>query len=422
MSFLSILKKPFTLYLGLPRDIYFIFIARVVTSIGNFVFPFLTLILTEKLGMSTKAAGDILFISFFAFLPGTLLGGKLADAMGRKKLILVSQFLFASMYIGAGFVGVSQQLLYFIIPANFFMGTSFPAMQALTMDIAPREQRQAAFSLMYLGHNFGLALGPSIAGFLFNNYFRVIFFGDALTTFASLVLIALFVSDRKFPDSGSNEIAGAEAEAENAVEGSVFSVLLRRPNLMIFIFIAMILNFVYVQHTFTLPLFMSELFGDRGPRYYGFIMTFNACVVLFVTPFAVSLTKKINPVFNLCLVALFYAIGFGMIAFLFRLPLFFLSTLIWTTGEILATTNKQVYVANHTPVSHRGRVNAVLPIVAGIAFASSPVFTGRYIEVFSVRSVWPIAAGLALIGLFGFTGLFLFEKGKKEKGDSSLIK
>lgn len=41
------------------------------------------------------------------------------------------------------------------------------------------------------------------------------------------------------------------------------------------------------------------------------------------------------------------------------LPLFLLSTLLWTVGEILQVTNASVYVANNSPISHRGRFNAI---------------------------------------------------------------
>ena len=35
-------------------------------------------------------------------------------------------------------------------------------------DLTVAEQRKGAFSLVYLSHNIGFALGPMIAGFLFN--------------------------------------------------------------------------------------------------------------------------------------------------------------------------------------------------------------------------------------------------------------
>lgn len=42
------LENPFKVYRGLNRNIYIIFIGQVINSMGAFVFPFLTMFLTQK--------------------------------------------------------------------------------------------------------------------------------------------------------------------------------------------------------------------------------------------------------------------------------------------------------------------------------------------------------------------------------------
>jgi hypothetical protein len=42
----------FAEYRGLPRSIYFLFLARIINSMGWFVFPFLTLFMKHKLHVS----------------------------------------------------------------------------------------------------------------------------------------------------------------------------------------------------------------------------------------------------------------------------------------------------------------------------------------------------------------------------------
>ncbi len=48
-----------SIYLGLPKDIYFIAFARFLLGLGNFIIPFLVLLLTQKLGYSTTVAGGL---------------------------------------------------------------------------------------------------------------------------------------------------------------------------------------------------------------------------------------------------------------------------------------------------------------------------------------------------------------------------
>jgi MFS family permease len=80
-----LLTKSFSLYRGLPRAVYALFFAQVVNSIGHLVFPFLTFFLTQRLGYDSGAAGVFIFVASTAFVPGSLVGGKFADTLGRKR-------------------------------------------------------------------------------------------------------------------------------------------------------------------------------------------------------------------------------------------------------------------------------------------------------------------------------------------------
>ena len=77
-----LLEKTIAPYRGLPRSVYTLFVATVVNGAGIFVFPFMALILTRRFGLSEKETGDIVFLTTVAYVPGTLLGGRLADRFG----------------------------------------------------------------------------------------------------------------------------------------------------------------------------------------------------------------------------------------------------------------------------------------------------------------------------------------------------
>jgi MFS family permease len=82
-------------YRGLPRPIYVLFISKIVDAAGCFVFPLLTLVLTEKIGLSGAPAGLAVGGVAALTVPALLLGGMIADRFGRKPTIL----LFASLAI-----------------------------------------------------------------------------------------------------------------------------------------------------------------------------------------------------------------------------------------------------------------------------------------------------------------------------------
>jgi MFS family permease len=403
-----ILTSSFAIYRGLPRAIYALFLAQIVNAVGNLVYPFLTFFLTQRLEYDSATAGMFIFIASTAYVPGSLIGGKLADAAGRKKVLLIAQGLAGVMFIPCAFLSASPIVPWFIIAANFFGGAANPTHEAITTDITTEEQRKPAFSLLYLGHNIGFAVGPMIAGFLFTHSLPLLFLGDAATTFIALVFVAVLVPESK-PSEEIMESHGGPDSNERAEIGGLLPVLFRRPYLLAFSFISLLLTFVYSQFTFSLPLQLEELHPSRGPIFYGTLMTVNALTVIFLTAPMIAVTRSIKPVLTVALSALLFAFGFGMIFFIKALPLFLVSTVIWTVGEILQATNTNVYIAGHTPISHRGRFNSILPIIIGAGFAVGPPVMGTYIETAGIAAVWPLMGGISLFAAAALSLLYMVE-------------
>lgn len=406
-----ILKNLFKPYNYLPMSIYALFFAKIINGIGNFVFPFLTLFLTTKLMFSAKLTGMFIFIAAIAFVPGSLIGGKLSDHFGRKKIYLLFQLSSAISLIPCAFLGNSLLIPWFLILATFFSGGSIPASGAMITDLTTSENREAAFSLLYLGNNIGNSVGALIAGFLYRNYTEWLFLGNALIIIIALIFVVFFVPETIPRDnlSGSAEINFNE----KAEKGSVLKVLLKRPSLIIFSLLCVIYSFVYSQYTFLLPMYVDNLFLINGSKVYGTLMTVSGLTVAFLTPLAIITTKKYNPLLNTTLAGLFYIIGFGIIYFIGSIYLFILSTIIWTIGQILFSTNSNVYIANLTPISHRGRFNSVIPLIVGAGFAIGPAIMGLYVDKYTIKSAWLLLAVLASISSSLMFTLYLNDKKNK---------
>lgn len=297
------MKKPrgLILYTGLPRSVYILFFARVINCLGNFVFPFLTTYLTLHLSLGAEKTGVIVTLAVLAYLPGSILGGKLADLLGRKFTMILFQFLSASCLVPCAFLGRSMIIPYILILYGLFCGGSQPANSAMIADITGRKDRQAAFSLLYLGVNIGSAAGPLVAGLLYTNHLQWIFIGDAATTYISLILVALFVKESLPLKCGIEENRKDIISEEKAERGNIFEVLDKRPALIIFALISAIYSFVYIQQQFSMPMMVNSLFGENGPRFYGTLMSVNAIVVITMTTVIINITRNFKPVYNLSL-------------------------------------------------------------------------------------------------------------------------
>ncbi len=410
-------------YGGLPKSIYALFVARIINRLGGFVHSFLTLFLTIHLGMNEKEIGFYVAMSGLASLAGTLIGGKLGDQISRKKVYILAQTIAALLLVPCGFLLQTIWVPRFLIASTLFGAMVRPVGNAMVMDIVDKKERKKAFSLLYLGINFGTALGPILGGFLFNHYLQWLFLGDALTTLVSLIFVVRYVPETILSKTQMSQKNMGVDKQEQMEHGSAIIALLKRPLLCTFALFGLLNGFVYAQSAFGLSLQLKTTFGETlASVYYGSLFSFNAVIVLVFTVFITYITRKNAPVLNIAIASLLYAFGFGMMRFIDTLPLFFISVAIWTLGEILAVTNHGVFVTNHTPISHRGRFSAILNIIEGSGHTFGPIIAGWFISGYGMRNLWLLVGAIAVIACLGFFSIYLVEsksllsnKSKKEQ-------
>jgi hypothetical protein len=210
--------------------------------------------------------------------------------------------------------------------------------------------------------------------------------------------------EETMPNKEDMEQEKYEGDDEAAEEGSVVEALMKRPVLMLFSIGRLVNQFVYSCIGFAIPLQLAQSFGSTlGPKYFGILMSFTGLVVITFTMPATKLTLKLKPLINIAFAGFFYAIGFGMIGFIDTLPLFLLSSFIFTVGEVLEATNAGAYIANHSPITHRGRFNALITMITSIGGAVGPYFFGKFITAFGLFDLWILCFSLTFA-----SGLFMF--------------
>jgi MFS family permease len=388
-------------YRGLPRNMYIMFGATVINRFGDFVMPFLTMYLSRKIGLSFEMTGLIVTISSLIGIPSSFIGGKFADEIGRKKTYLISQGGAALSLLPCAFIKNPMLIVMFLMLSTIFHGAARPALTAIITDILPPNQRQQGFSLQYLGINVGVALGPIVAGFLFNNFLPMLFIGDAFTSFIAMLLIWKNIKEMK-PENLKETVY---SETEKEEKGSTINALLKRPQIPFFLLVYIIYSFVYTQHRFSLPLTTDVIFGESGASKFGLLMSINAFTVLFCTVTVTSLTKRFKPLVNITIAGIFYAIGFGMLGLINNYFLFVLSTIIWTIGEILVVTNFGVYLADNSPSNFRARFNAIGSLSWSIGAALGSSIAGKFIQEVGLDYIWLLTFLLSIAGIAGMSGI-----------------
>ena len=379
-------------YKGLRKEIYVLFFARIVNCIGAFVHPLLTLIMTDKLGMSSSKAGFLMTVMLLTQLPSMLLGGKLADRFGRLKLIAMFQVLGALIYLVCGLIEMTNTVVILIVIASNCYALTYPALDAMTMDLTTPQNRKEAFSLLYIGINIGFVIGPAVGGILFENHLRLVFIGDAATTLISTALVLALVKETLPP----KDFAGT-SQMEQAKEGSVLKVLMERKIILAVACILFLFQFSYSQMGFALPIHMDEVLTG-GAKNYGFLVGFNGMLVIFATPFITFVIRKWKALYGTLAGGLFYAVAFAAFIFADSLLVFYSAMFLLTMGEILITVDAFAFVSNMSPSTHRGRVNSIVNMIGNGGRMISPLIIGQVIASGSIKLAWLAVSAASLMG------------------------
>lgn len=362
----------------------------------------MSLILVQKIGLSAAETGEFVTILAMCQVPCIILGGKLADTIGRRKVIIIFQLLGASMLIICGVLQISILTAKIMILSSCFYSMSSPAYDALNADLTDKENRKASYSLLYMGVNIGFAIGPILGGLLYEKYLPLIFIGDAITTLCSLGLFIVFIKEKNFKKENKKVEINP---LEEIVEVSTWKVLLERPVLILFPVIMLLYQFAYCQWGFAVPLQLGELFGIRGAKLYGFLGGFNGFIVIIFTPILTSMTKKHNIINVMSLGGVMYSLCFLLIGMSTSILLFYVGVFALTIGEILIAINSSTFIANNTPASHRGRVSSIIPLISGAGYAVGPMIMGTILDANGSFIAWIFVTIVALIGAILMVGL-----------------
>jgi len=375
----------FSIYSGFSRTVYILFICRLINSMGYFVFPFLTLFLSNHLSFGPEKVGFYLMLIEIGRISGALFGGKLTDIFGRKKMLLTFQFAIALFLFPCAFLEDSLVVPKLLIFAAFFNGATRPAYDAIMIDLSTSKNRKEIFSFIYLGLNLGFGIGSLIAGFLYSHYIKLLFLGNVFAILVVCIFIFLH-----FKETLPSKAELGVNTGRSVLRESLIAILLRKPIILYFSLVSILFYFVHGQFLFSLPLQVNDLFGLDGPQYFGMVMSFNCFIVVFMTMPVTIISRQNRPIVNIAFSGILFAIGFGMIYWINQFNWILVSTFIWTIGEILIRTNAGVYIANHSPITHRGRFNSLVSLSESISRMFGPPLLGIVISLTSIRQVWVI--------------------------------
>ena len=315
-------------------------------------------------------------------LGASLLGGHLADKIGRRKTILLSMFSgAAAMMLLSQAHGLAWIIL---LTALTGLTNEFyrPASQALLADIVPPEQRVTAFAGLRASFNAGFAFGPATAGLLAAYGYFWLFAGDAATSvlFGLVAMLAL-------PQ-------GSRTASQNASWREAWRVLRRDRNLHQLLLANFSIGLVFFQLGSTYGLHITQM--GFSPAVYGAVVSLNGALIVFCELPLTQFTRKFPARHCMAAGYLICAGGFALNAFAHSIPALVLCMIVFTIGEMITMPTAAAYLANLAPAELRGRYMGVSGLTWATALIIGPV-SGLKLFAATPTVYW---AASAVIGVF----------------------
>ena len=362
------MKQLITQYGGLKREIYILFIGKLVTAMGSFVWPMLTFFLTTKLGLSDGTATLMIATASVVSFPAAILGGKLADRFSRKSIIVVFDCITVSLYLLAALLPLTIGTAILLFLAGLFQTIESPAYDALNADYSTSKQREKAYSLSYLGFNLGFIVGASVSGLLFENHIRLAFCLNGLAIFTSTVLIMLFVHKRNAISENVESLKECYSEYEQPVDERipVLQILRQRPVVIGMLLIGCMAFMPANLVGILLPLQLKDMMGEAGATLYGYLNSLNGFVVIVFTPILTVVLKKMTEIPKAIIGLLLFVAGNFLFSLETAIAILFVGMFVFTLGEVVTVLGSNPYTSRRIPASHRGRVGGISTVVHAI--------------------------------------------------------
>ena len=379
-----------------PFGIWLITLIGFLNSAGfSISLPFIALYLHTDRGLSMTMVGLIILFSGLLSAMVQIYAGALCDRLGRRPLLLVSVaasvVFYALMAVAVG----SESAVWLIITAYTLVRVSLmmqrPSIQAMVVDLCPRQRLAEANGLLRMGQNLGWAAGPALGGYLLIGMSYAWLFSVGMLMSIIVLGVVVFKVKESFVGDGVHVSLKGTFAAGSDRTFLVFTILCG------LLFLAM------GQTGSTLSVFSVEWAGFTTSQ-YGTLLTVNGLMVVFFQYPVARLVDRMSKRSALMLGAVLYAVGYGIMGLVGAYGVAVMAMVGITLGEIVVAPTTLAIVGELSPTNWRGRYMGFFGLSETAGISMGPLLGGILMDAFPRNSmaVWGIIGLAALVSSLGF--------------------
>ncbi|MCJ0601052.1 MDR family MFS transporter [Enterococcus cecorum] len=352
------------------------------TSFGmSFIWPLTSVYLHDNLHISLTLVGLVLFFNSLASVIGNVVGGLGFDRRNPYYLMLAGGIVMTVTLI---VLTLFHQAVPFAI-CLFFLGLAAGWNGTLVSALGATLKRfdgRYVFNMIYFVQNFGIVIGSSVVGFLYDWDLRLPFFVSTLISLGFLAVVLI----------GYHPLRNLK-RATNERKTDKTKIKLPKMNqyLMITLLSMLLITWtMYQQWGSNVSVYMTSL--GIPFRDYSVLWTVNAGLILLIQFFIVRYGQYIkNHFMPIYIGILMFAFSFVVLSVAKQYYLFVTAMVLLTIGEALAFPQVPVIVNRITPEGVKGKYLGLVNSFGSAGRAISPLFGGLMIETFSYRTLFIVA-------------------------------
>lgn len=349
----------------------------------------------REMGGSPLFLGAIIAAEAFSQFSSAPVLGQLSDRFGRKRILLVSQFVGAISLL----LLASAPNVFFILLARTLFGLTAGNLSAAIAYIADHSDignRRQAIGILMGGVGLGGIVGAGLSGLLSDASLTApIYVAFALTLLA--IVVTFFRLD------GGH----ADRRPETPVEGEKisFRAIFGLPAIRILAVVMLCHFFAYGMYISQMPVFLADTFTWNGHAFgakeLSYLIMADGLINVFVQLFLLGwlggyLTER-------SLILLIFTIvcaGFLTASLATTVPVLVLAVLCVSTGDALAKPTYLAALSVHVPPQRQGVVIGTAQALVAVADIVSPVL-GGFILGHALYGTWiGMAMTTAVVGAF----------------------
>jgi predicted MFS family arabinose efflux permease len=361
--------------------------------------PFLAVYLSSVRGVPLATIGAVYLVAGLLSLASQLLGGRLTDSMGPKRIMLagyvfsVVSALVLSYMIGVG-ADTNQILLTYPI-FNFLRGLSSPAASAIVAN-SEIKNLKTGLSLLAIAGNLGFAIGPALGGILAQtiDYSSVFLLSAAIPALTS-VITGVYIRGGLLPETG----------AEGSGRSSAMLHWRTDRNLILFLLLT-VCGYVAIGYEIVPISVYVQDFLNFTPEQIGYLFATNGLVIVLLqmplSSFFYRAKRLVYPLIGSCIFAALSFVAAGVSS---TFAEFEVVMVVLTLGEIFITVPSQTVLTLFSGVRNRGVFQGYFSAAALGGRSLSPL-VGLY--SFQLLSWDPALGWYAIAGFTALLGVGFF--------------